>query len=168
MTGCSLRNPCQRRSRAPVQAEEYIDDVKLPHPADDDFEIKTVKAFQELAHVARPKKNNDVIYNWLSDIGLTEYHEILKAEGYETVADLKTITAVDLKELGITKQMHVKRILTKNGQGTANMRSFAEGTAQGSETNSGAPSKLWSDPPPTYGSEGNGDQPPAYNHVTNQ
>ena len=152
-SGCSMRNPCQRRSRTPVRAEEYID------PDGNHIEIKRVKT---------SKKNIDVIYNWLSDIGLTEYHEILKAEGYETVADLKTITAVDLKELGITKQMHVKRILTKNGQGTANMRSFAEGTSQGTGTNSGAPSKLWSDAPPTYGSEGNGDQPPAYNHTINQ
>ena len=35
------------------------------------------------------------------------------AEGYETDADMDTLTKDDLQGLGITKQMHVKKILKK-------------------------------------------------------
>ena len=118
------------------------------------------------------------IYNWLSDIinepELTTYLGILADQGYDTVSDLKTITASDLKSLGITKQMHVKKILIKNGQGTDNINT--EGTSQGMGTNASANMNSYPPPsyghadnlPPVYSAEGNGDQLPAYNQVTNK
>ncbi len=56
---------------------------------------------------------NGVIFIWLNNIGLTVYYDILIDEGYETIDDLLTITENALKQLNITKQMHVKKILKK-------------------------------------------------------
>ena len=57
--------------------------------------------------------DNHEIKQWLNEIGLNEYYETLKDQGYETVDDILTITENDLKELGIKKQMHVKKIMKK-------------------------------------------------------
>merc|ERR1712154_703879 len=110
-----------------------------------------------------------------------KYHEILKAEGYEAVSDLRTITATDLRALGITKQMHIKRILMKNGQGISGINAN-EGTSQGTGTSaaSSAPGAGSTYPTPSYGNaaavppvydqeapppayvEGNDEHPPSY------
>ena len=58
----------------------------------------------------------DAVYVWLSDIGMAEYFSSFKAEGYETEADILTLTRDDLQGLGVTKQMHLKKILGKAQQ----------------------------------------------------
>merc|ERR1712173_497768 len=50
---------------------------------------------------------------WLKQVGLEQYHDRLVREGYETLSDLQTLTADDLRGMYITKQMHVKKILGK-------------------------------------------------------
>ena len=70
-----------------------------------------LQAQSPLRTLKQSKSSNDAIYNWLSDIGLTEYHGILKTGGYENMSDLETITASDLSLMGITNQWHVKKIL---------------------------------------------------------
>merc|ERR1712176_674996 len=142
-----MGNPCQKRSPSVRQTNETIADHNS-------VQLQIQKA---------PK---DVVHHWLSDIGLTEYHEILKAEGYETVADLKTISFSDLRAMGITKQMHVKRILIRNGQGTADLNAAKEyeGTSQGTGTNASANMQKYP-PPSNYQTEGNDNAPPAYDQV---
>merc|ERR1712087_191044 len=59
---------------------------------------------------------NDAVYVWLDEVGMAQYASIFKAEGYETKEDMDSLTKedmIDLKGSGITKQMHIKRILTK-------------------------------------------------------
>ena len=51
------------------------------------------------------------VYNWLNNIGLTQYYDNLINEGYESIDDIKTITDKDLDGLNIKKQMHLKKIL---------------------------------------------------------
>merc|ERR1719295_1357432 len=58
---------------------------------------------------------NGEIQVWLSGIGLMRYYGLLKQNGYETMADLQTITAADLKKVGITKQRHIKKMLSGKG-----------------------------------------------------
>jgi len=71
---------------------------------------------------------NDEVLQWLTERGLAEYYALLKGQGYESRADLETLTKRDLKEMGITKQMHVKKMLAKGGAAAegANLRA-AEG-----------------------------------------
>merc|ERR1712032_525021 len=70
-------------------------------------------------HSQKMQEINNIMYKnhpvniWLNDIGLTEYFVVLKGEGYETVQALSFITEKDLRDLKITKQMHVKKILNK-------------------------------------------------------
>ena len=53
------------------------------------------------------------MYAWLAEIGLAEYCATIKQQGYDNIHDLSTLTKDDLHELGITKQMHIKKILNK-------------------------------------------------------
>merc|ERR1712176_231468 len=56
---------------------------------------------------------NEAVSEWLSDIGLAEYCDLFVGEGYESTADMETFTENDLRALGITKQMHIKKVLKK-------------------------------------------------------
>jgi len=153
-SGFSVRNPCQTQPNGGHPIPVPIEPVEFQH--------------QSPQRGGLP--NSDAIYRWLEDIGLTEYHQLLKTQGYDTVADLKTITVSDLKELGITKQMHVKKILSKNGGGMLmanNNEGISPGASPGVYLNAhpNADAKrndpplmsVYEElqiPPPAYGSEG--------------
>ena len=77
-----------------------------------------------------PVMNNATIRDWLAAIELSLYHDALVKEGYETVNDLHTLTASDLRGLNITKQMHVKKILKKITEETEELN-VAEGGGGG-------------------------------------
>ena len=98
--------------------------------------------------------DNHEVKQWLNDIGLGEYYQTLKYQGYETVDDVLTITDNDLKELGITKQMHVKKIMNKiNGQNGIAMTVMNDGN-----DDIPPPYAVHHDDPPAYGGEGEGGQ----------
>ena len=69
---------------------------------------------------------NDVVYVWLQAIGLPQYEHVLVEQGYATAADLSTITRGDLEAMGITKQMHIKKILAE----TEHLRGSAPSTEE--------------------------------------
>merc|ERR1712087_969989 len=56
---------------------------------------------------------NEAVLKWLSDIGLADYYDLFVGEGYESTADMQSLTENDLRALGITKQMHIKKMLRK-------------------------------------------------------
>jgi len=56
---------------------------------------------------------NEVVWNWLDQIGLSQYYDTVINEGYESLTDLQSITEKDLDGMGINKQMHKKKILKK-------------------------------------------------------
>ena len=56
------------------------------------------------------------VREWLRDIGLAEYTSVFKAQGYESKQDMDSLTADDLKAIGVRKHLHVKKIMAKVGE----------------------------------------------------
>ena len=48
---------------------------------------------------------------WLTEIGLQQYESVLVEEGYKEITYLTDITVEKLREVGITKQGHVKKFV---------------------------------------------------------
>lgn len=56
---------------------------------------------------------NEIVWNWLDDIDLTEYHHIFVLNGYTTLNDLSSIKHEDLTKLNIINSIHIQNILAK-------------------------------------------------------
>ncbi|XP_072224749.1 caskin-1 isoform X3 [Leuresthes tenuis] len=75
------------------------------------------------------KPNN--LGEWLSAIGLSQYHQVLVLNGYENIDFITDITWEDLQEIGITKLGHQKKLMLavkrlaemqRNSDGRASLR----------------------------------------------
>ena len=125
------------------------------------------------------ENKNTIIWNWLNDIGLTEYYEILIKEGYQSLNDIHTISAKDLNDLNISKQMHVKKILNKINSETGKKAETDTGTVKESGEGNAvqtltidikqSPPNDENEAPPAYAnaSRDHNDELPQYNQVTN-
>ena len=110
---------------------------------------------------------NQVIFGWLQEIGLTEYHDLLVNAGYESIRDIQTITENDLKKLKIPWQVDVKKIMNKiNGNTTTNSTG---NMSEGGKAGTVALNIQKHEPPPAYydGDGDDGEAPPAYSQITN-
>ncbi|MEQ2234308.1 Caskin-1 [Ilyodon furcidens] len=50
-----------------------------------------------------PEQKPNNLGEWLSAIGLSQYHQVLVQNGYENIDFITDITWEDLQEIGITK-----------------------------------------------------------------
>ena len=118
----------------------------------------------------KTQKRNVIVYTWLNQIGLTEYHDVFVKEGYESLSDLQSITENDLRGMNITKQMHIKKILGKIS--TEKEMKNGTGTEQNSGENEGNvvimsaafDANIDVEAPPAYDAPPDYDAPPAYNN----
>ncbi|XP_078807255.1 caskin-1 isoform X12 [Oryzias latipes] len=58
-----------------------------------------------------PEQKPNNLEEWLSAIGLSQYHQVLVQNGYENVDFITDITWEDLQEIGITKLGHQKKLM---------------------------------------------------------
>ncbi|XP_029013567.1 caskin-1 isoform X2 [Betta splendens] len=58
-----------------------------------------------------PEKKPASLGEWLSAIGLSQYHQVLVQNGYENIDFITDITWEDLQEIGITKLGHQKKLM---------------------------------------------------------
>ena len=97
------RNPFHRNG---VQRNQNHNDNR------NDIEIQQPR-IEQVSKSPSSKQTSISIWNWLNDIGLTEYYQLFLTEGYTSVEDLETITDQDLHALNITKHFHIRKILNK-------------------------------------------------------
>uniref|UniRef100_A0A3B3DWQ5 CASK interacting protein 1 n=1 Tax=Oryzias melastigma TaxID=30732 RepID=A0A3B3DWQ5_ORYME len=58
-----------------------------------------------------PEQKPNNLEEWLSAIGLSQYHQVLVQNGYENIDFITDITWEDLQEIGITKLGHQKKLM---------------------------------------------------------
>ncbi|XP_008413524.1 caskin-1 isoform X7 [Poecilia reticulata] len=58
-----------------------------------------------------PEQKPSNLGEWLSAIGLSQYHQVLVQNGYENIDFITDITWEDLQEIGITKLGHQKKLM---------------------------------------------------------
>ncbi|XP_041852730.1 caskin-1 isoform X5 [Melanotaenia boesemani] len=58
-----------------------------------------------------PDQKPNSLGEWLSAIGLSQYHQVLVQNGYENIDFITDITWEDLQEIGITKLGHQKKLM---------------------------------------------------------
>nr|XP_046270028.1 caskin-1 isoform X5 [Scatophagus argus] len=58
-----------------------------------------------------PEQKPASLGEWLSAIGLSQYHQVLVQNGYENIEFITDITWEDLQEIGITKLGHQKKLM---------------------------------------------------------
>ncbi|XP_070399130.1 caskin-1 isoform X5 [Nothobranchius furzeri] len=58
-----------------------------------------------------PEHKPSSLGEWLSAIGLSQYHQVLVQNGYENIDFITDITWEDLQEIGITKLGHQKKLM---------------------------------------------------------
>ncbi|TWW69442.1 Caskin-1 CASK-interacting protein 1 [Takifugu flavidus] len=58
-----------------------------------------------------PEQKPANLGEWLSAIGLSQYHQVLVQNGYENIEFITDITWEDLQEIGITKLGHQKKLM---------------------------------------------------------
>ncbi|XP_029945726.1 caskin-1 isoform X3 [Salarias fasciatus] len=58
-----------------------------------------------------PEQKPASLGEWLSAIGLSQYHQVLVQNGYENIDFITDITWEDLQEIGITKLGHQKKLM---------------------------------------------------------
>ncbi|XP_012713303.2 caskin-1 isoform X2 [Fundulus heteroclitus] len=58
-----------------------------------------------------PEQKPNNLGEWLSAIGLSQYHQVLVQNGYENIDFITDITWEDLQEIGITKLGHQKKLM---------------------------------------------------------
>uniref|UniRef100_A0A3Q3K4D6 CASK interacting protein 1 n=1 Tax=Monopterus albus TaxID=43700 RepID=A0A3Q3K4D6_MONAL len=75
-----------------------------------------------------PEQKPASLGEWLSAIGLSQYHQVLVQNGYENIDFITDITWEDLQEIGITKLGHQKKLMIAVKQ-LAEMQRSSEGRA---------------------------------------
>ncbi|XP_078807258.1 caskin-1 isoform X16 [Oryzias latipes] len=113
-SGCPLHEAppydatATRKGEGPVEGKDLtaIGITKPGHRKKITTEINKLSATEWL-----PEQKPNNLEEWLSAIGLSQYHQVLVQNGYENVDFITDITWEDLQEIGITKLGHQKKLM---------------------------------------------------------
>ncbi|XP_069810047.1 caskin-2 isoform X2 [Dendropsophus ebraccatus] len=93
-----------------------------------------------------PQKTPVDLWDWLSQLGLPEYHKQLSENGYESLSSVTELTWEDLQEIGIHRLGHQKKLLL----GVKRLLDLQKGYTRGGTLRSRIPGSLSSVPAVDY------------------
>jgi len=88
-------------------------------------DVKILSLFDSLEEIKKKQAKLAPLKQWFEQLGLQEYFDNIVEQGFQTVEEIKELTDTDLKEIGINKLGHRRRILQtlKNDAYLANVTS---------------------------------------------